>query len=73
VILDEITNATYLKFLTPEAVLEAIEARAHQVEVVVTGRYCPELLIENADLVTEMKEVKHYYTQGVLSRKGIDC
>lgn len=73
VILDEITIATYLKFLTPEAVLEAIVARAQQVEVVVTGRYCPELLIEHADLVTEMKEVKHYYTQGVLSREGIDC
>ncbi len=73
VILDEVTIATYLKFLTPEAVLEAINGRAEQVEVIVTGRYCPELLIEHADLVTEMKEVKHYYTQGVLSRKGIDC
>lgn len=73
VILDEVTIATYLKFLEPEAVLEAIKNRAPHVEVVVTGRYCPDILIEHADLVTEMTEVKHYYTQGVLSREGIDC
>lgn len=73
VILDEVTIATYMKFIEPQAVLDAILNRAEQVEVVVTGRYCPELLIESADLVTEMKEIKHYYTQGVLSREGIDC
>lgn len=73
VILDEVTIATYLKFIEPQAVLDAIKGRANHVEVVVTGRYCPELLMDHADLVTEMKEVKHYYSQGVLSREGIDC
>jgi len=73
VILDEVTIATYLKFITAEDVLEIIEKRAPHVEVIVTGRYCPDLLIKNADLVTEMMEIKHYYTQGVLSREGIDC
>jgi len=73
VILDEVTIATYMKFIKPEAVLEAVNARAPHVEVVVTGRYCPEILMDAADLVTEMKEVKHYYSQGVLSREGIDC
>ncbi len=73
VVLDEITIATYLKFLEPAEVLAAVDGRAEHVEVIVTGRYCPDLLIEHADLVTEMKEIKHYYTQGVLSRKGIDC
>ena len=73
VILDEITIALYFKFLTPQDILDAIHARAPHVEVVVTGRYCPDALIEAADLVTEMQEVKHYYTQGVLSREGIDC
>ena len=73
VILDEITIATYLKFIQPEDILKAVEERAPHVEVIVTGRYCPELLIEAADLVTEMTEIKHYYTQGVLSREGIDC
>ena len=39
---------------------------------IVTGRYAPQELIDAADLVTEMREIKHYYTQGVLSRDGID-
>lgn len=73
VILDEITIATYFEFLNPEDVWSAIENRASHVEVVITGRYCPEIFIEKADLVTEMKEIKHYYAQGVLSRKGFDC
>ncbi len=73
VILDEVTIATYLKFIEPQRLLEVINKRAQHVEVIVTGRYCPDILIESADLVTEMKEVKHYYSQGVLSREGIDC
>lgn len=73
VVLDEVTIATYLKFIDPQDVLEAVKNRAQHVEVIVTGRYCPEILIDNADLVTEMTEVKHYYSQGVLSREGIDC
>ena len=42
-------------------------------EVVLTGRYADVKLIEMADLVSEMKEIKHYYSQGILSREGIDC
>lgn len=53
-------------------VLEALAARAPQTEAVLTGRYAPQELIAAADLVTEMREVKHYYAQGVLSRDGID-
>ena len=41
-------------------------------EIIVTGRYATAELIEFADLVTEMKEVKHYYTQGIEARKGIE-
>ena len=41
-------------------------------EVVLTGRYAPAELIEVADLVTEMKEIKHYYNQGVPAREGIE-
>ena len=40
--------------------------------MILTGRYAHEKLIEIADLVTEMKEIKHYYTQGVMSRAGIE-
>ena len=73
VILDEINIAFYYQLIEPQIVIEAIENRAPHVEVVLTGRYAPEAIIEMADLVTEMVEVKHYYTQGVISRKGIDC
>lgn len=52
--------------------LEALRQRDPRVEAVITGRYAPQALLDAADLVTEMREVKHYYTQGVLSRDGID-
>jgi cob(I)alamin adenosyltransferase len=42
------------------------------VELVLTGRYAPQEIIERADLVTEMLEVKHYYSQGVIARRGIE-
>lgn len=73
VILDEIIIAIHLGLLHEEEVLKALKMRDEHVEVILTGRYATEGLIDYADLVTEMKEVKHYYTQGVLSRKGIDC
>jgi cob(I)alamin adenosyltransferase len=73
VILDEITIAIYFQLISVGDVIEALKNRAEHVEVVLTGRYAPEELIEAADLVTEMREIKHYYTtQGVLSRPGID-
>lgn len=72
VILDEINIALYFKLISVEEVIEAINNRKPNVEVVATGRYAPQELTDIADLVTEMKEIKHYYTQGVLSRNGID-
>lgn len=72
VILDEVTIALYYKLFGVTDLIEAIKSRKPSVEVVVTGRYAPEELLEIGDLVTEMKEIKHYYTQGVLSRNGID-
>lgn len=73
VILDEINIALYFNLIEVEDVLEVLNNRADNVEVILTGRYAPEKLIESADLVTEMKEKKHYLAQGVISRKGIDC
>ena len=52
--------------------LDLIRDRPEGVELVMTGRYAPIELIEAADLVTEMREVKHYYNKGVLARKGIE-
>lgn len=72
VILDELTIAVYFGLISDDDVLHALENRCPATEVVITGRYASERLIEAADLVTEMREVKHYYSQGVLSRDGID-
>ncbi|MBV1757039.1 MAG: cob(I)yrinic acid a,c-diamide adenosyltransferase [Dethiosulfatibacter sp.] len=73
VILDEITIGLHFNLFTVEDVVNMIRSRDKKVEVVMTGRYAPDELYEISDLVTEMKEVKHYYeTEGVLSREGID-
>ena len=73
VVLDEIFIAIYFNLLEVKDVLEVIKGKPENVEIILTGRYCPEEIIDVADLVTEMMEIKHYYSQGVLSRKGVDC
>ncbi len=73
VIFDEICVAIYFGLLSVQDVLTLIDEKPAPVELVLTGRYCPEEVIAGADLVTEMREVKHYYQQGVLARKGFDC
>ncbi|QEK11048.1 cob(I)yrinic acid a,c-diamide adenosyltransferase [Crassaminicella thermophila] len=72
VILDEITIAIFYNLLSTQDVLSLLEDKPDHVELIITGRYCPQEIIDKAHLVTEMKEIKHYYTQGVLSREGID-
>jgi cob(I)alamin adenosyltransferase len=72
VILDELTIALHYKLLSLEDVVDAICARAPHTEAVATGRYAPQALIDMADIATEMKEIRHYYTKGVLARDGID-
>ncbi len=72
VVLDEANIAVHFGLFTVEELLQAVEARAKGVEVVITGRYAHPKLLEAADLVTEMKEVKHYYTRGVQARTGIE-
>jgi len=72
VIMDEANIATYYKLFSVEELLEAIDNKHESVEVVVTGRKAEEKLLERADLITEMKEVKHYYQKGVEARKGIE-
>lgn len=73
VILDEIFIAIHYQLVTAEQVLKALQKKAENVEVILTGRYAPDAIIDYADLVTEMREIKHYYQKGILSRKGIDC
>jgi cob(I)alamin adenosyltransferase len=72
VILDEINVALNLKLIQIEKVLELIKNKPKHVELVLTGRYAPNEIIEAADLVTEMKEVKHPFNKGFQARKGIE-
>jgi len=72
VILDEANIAVYYKLFSVDDLLEAINQRHPSVEIVITGRSADPKLVEAADLVTEMKEIKHYYTQGVQARDGIE-
>jgi cob(I)alamin adenosyltransferase len=53
-------------------VIESLQNRRTSTEVIITGRYAPQEIIDIADLVTDMREIKHYYTQGILSRNGFD-
>ena len=68
----ELTIALHYGLLSVREVLEALDRRHPSAEIVITGRYAPQELIDRADLVTEMREIKHYYRQGVRSRDGID-
>jgi len=72
VILDEINIATHYKLISVEEILELLETKPENVEIVLTGRNVDKRIIEKADLVTEMKEIKHYYQKGVHARKGIE-
>ncbi len=72
VVLDEACVAVYFHLITTADLLEVLDARPETVELVLTGRYCPDEVLERADLVTEMTEVKHYYEAGVKARKGIE-
>ena len=73
VVFDEILTAYNFKLIPLEKMIDVINSRPDGVEVVFTGRNAPPELIDAADLVTEMKEVKHYYQKGVKAREGIEC
>jgi len=72
VILDEVNVALNLKLIELERILKMITSKPKHVELVLTGRYAPNEVVEAADLVTEMKEVKHPYSRGFQARKGIE-
>jgi cob(I)alamin adenosyltransferase len=71
-ILDEINGAAGYGLIDVEQVLELIRLKPEHVELVLTGRNAAEQVMEAADLVTEMREVKHYYSAGVPARTGIE-
>jgi len=72
VILDEINVAMDFGLVPVRAVLELIESKPRETELILTGRSAPRPIIEAADLVTEMREIKHYYQQGRTARDGIE-
>jgi cob(I)alamin adenosyltransferase len=72
VILDEINYAIGYKMLDPEVVAEALRGKPEMVHVILTGRNAHPLLVELADTVTEMREVKHAYQKGILAQRGIE-
>ena len=72
IILDEINMAIYFGMLEVKEVLRAIEKRPPELHLVLTGRYARKELLDIADLVTEMKEVKHHYNRGVNAQRGIE-
>ena len=72
VVFDEINYVISYRMLPVETVVAAFAARPRRVHVICTGRNAHPQLVEAADLVTEMREVKHPYTKGILAQRGID-
>jgi len=72
IILDEILVSIYFKLFTTDTVIRFMKKKPNNVELILTGRYCPEPIEELADLVTKMREGKHYYQKGVRARRGIE-
>jgi cob(I)alamin adenosyltransferase len=72
VVLDEANVAVRYNLFSVEELLDLIRIKPDGVELVITGRDADPRIIEAADLVTEMKEIKHYYQKGVCARDGIE-
>ena len=72
IILDEINYAVNLNLISLEDVLELIKSKPENVDLVLTGNYAKEEVIEAADLVTEMREIKHPFQKGIKAKEGID-
>lgn len=72
VVLDEINVAVWFELLSVSDVLALIANRPANLELILTGRRAPRELIDRADIVSEVCEVKHYYNKGIQSRKGIE-
>jgi cob(I)alamin adenosyltransferase len=72
VIVDEINYCLHRDLIPLERAIQLVEKRPENVELVFTGRYAPEALIERAGVVTEMRKIKHHFDQGVTARRGIE-
>jgi len=72
IVLDEANIATYYNLFSVDDLLDFIRSKPEDIELVITGRMADPMVIEEADLVTEMKEIKHYYQKGIQARDGIE-
>jgi cob(I)alamin adenosyltransferase len=72
IVLDEINYAIGYKMLDPQAVADVLARKPEMTHIILTGRNAHPILIELADTVTEMREVKHAYQKGILAQKGIE-
>lgn len=72
IVLDELNIALYYQLLDEQKVISTLVEFKKDSEIIITGREASSNILELADLVTEMKEVKHYYTKGVQAREGIE-
>jgi cob(I)alamin adenosyltransferase len=71
-VLEEGNMAVFFDLIPLEELLELVDAKPEHLELIITGRSAHPKLLEKADLVTEMKEIKHYYEKGVQARVGIE-
>ena len=72
VILDEANVAVHYGLITVDQIFDLIDRRSEGVELLITGRYAHSRLIERADLVTEMRGIKHYFDRGIKARVGVE-
>jgi cob(I)alamin adenosyltransferase len=72
VVLDEVTYPINWGWVDLDEVVEILDGRPDEVNVILTGRDAPQRLVDIADTVTEMRKVKHAYDRGVMARRGID-
>jgi cob(I)alamin adenosyltransferase len=72
IVLDEINVAVHFGLIPLEGVISLLERRPQDVELVLTGRWASKEIMERADLVTEVRMIKHYFSKGVPAREGIE-
>ena len=72
VVLDELNIALHYRWIPLEEVLETLRTRPSGLNVVVTGRYAPQALLDQSDLISEIQEIRHPYQKGIPAVRGID-
>jgi len=73
IILDEVNVAMRIGLLRTKDILELIRSAPKNIEIVLTGRNAPKEIMQAADLVSQIKEIKHYFSKGIRARLGIEC